>query len=206
MTSLHACERALAASFIAVGMGLAIAPTASADDPPPAPGPGAPPAPWLAGPAPQADAPAPGLPADGALPAAIAPPAAPADGGDVTKAACKQFSRALDYAASNYEDFAYNIAGSGSYVNYGDPSVANSNVVGRTALRQAAAVALDASSVPGLQPEIADPMRQWSFDATRLLLTMGLRGNGDALDGAATDMNRDAKNVQMACAQAGTPA
>ncbi len=35
----------------------------------------------------------------------------------------RQFSVALNYAASNYEDFAYNTAGGGNTVNYADGSV-----------------------------------------------------------------------------------
>jgi hypothetical protein len=120
--------------------------------------------------------------------------------------ACKQFGVALNYAASNYEDFAYNSAGSGNYVNYGDPVVANSNVVGRTALREAAATALSASMTPGLQADIASPMRSWSLRATKLLLSMGLHSGGDSLNSTATALNKDAHDVQMACAIAGTSA
>ena len=42
--------------------------------------------------------------------------------------------------------------------------------------------------------------------ATKLVLLMGLRGGGDSLNSTATDLNNDARNVQMACALAGTPA
>jgi hypothetical protein len=87
-----------------------------------------------------------------------------------------------------------------------DPQVSNSNVVGRTALREAAGMALSASGTPGLPPEIATPMRKWSLNAARLVLTMGLRGGGDALNTAAADLNNDAREVQLACASAGTPA
>ena len=39
-----------------------------------------------------------------------------------------------------------------------------------------------------------------------LLLIMGLRGGGESLNSAATNLNTDAHDVQMACAAAGTPA
>ena len=75
----------------------------------------------------------------------------------------------LDGSSNYYGDFADSIEGS----DYSDPAVASSNVVGRTALRQSAAVAMDAANTPGLQPEIADPMRIWSLGATKLLVKMG---------------------------------
>jgi hypothetical protein len=112
----------------------------------------------------------------------------------------------MNYAATNYEDFAYATAGQGNFVNYGDPSVSNSNVVGRTALRDAASVAFSAAATPGLQPEIAGPMQSWSLNAAKLLLTMGVNGGGDALNSAATDLNTDSHSVQMACAAAGSRA
>lgn len=114
--------------------------------------------------------------------------------------ACTRFTGALNLAAVNYEEFAYATAGTGDTVNYRDRSVWQSNVVGRTALREAAREALDASRTPGTPPEIASPMRSWSLGATKLLMIMGLRGGGDALNAAATDLNADAQNTQMACA------
>ena len=114
--------------------------------------------------------------------------------------ACKQFGAALDFAASNYEDFAYNTAGGGNSVNYQDPNVANSNVIGRTALREAAAAAMSAASTPGLPGDVAAPMRSWSLRAAKLLVIMGIRGGGDSLNSTANDMNTDANNAQMACA------
>ncbi len=66
-----------------------------------------------------------------------------------SRRACRQFGSALDLAASNYEDFAYATAGSGNAVNYQDPNVAQSNLLGRTALREAAGTALDAAGDPG---------------------------------------------------------
>jgi hypothetical protein len=120
--------------------------------------------------------------------------------------ACRQFGVALNYAASNYEDFAYNSAGSGNYVDYADPIVANSNVIGRTALREAAATAWNASMTPGLQADIASPMQSWSLRATKLLLSMGLRSGGDSLNSTANALNSDARDVQMACALAGSRA
>ena len=47
---------------------------------------------------------------------------------------------------------------------------------------------MTAANTPGLQPEIADPMRTWSVDATKLLVKMGLRIPGDSLN---TTANRD---------------
>lgn len=186
MKSSHVCGRALATSLIAFGIGLTAVPTAFADptdtDQTPAPDP---------------------------MPGAPAPSAFTATTTDETPAAadaCKQFSAAMNYAAVNYEDFAYATAGQGNYVNYGDPDVSDSGVVGRTALRQAAAVALSASGTPGLQPEIAGPMQTWSMDAARLLLTMGVRGGGDALNSAANDLNTQSHTVKLACATAGTRA
>jgi hypothetical protein len=112
----------------------------------------------------------------------------------------------MNYAAMGYEDFAYNTAGTGNYVNYGDPLVQNSNVAGRAAVKEAAAAALSASTTPGLQPELAGPMQQWSMNAAKLVVIMAVNGGGDALNGAATDLNRDGRNVQMACVAAGTRA
>jgi hypothetical protein len=65
---------------------------------------------------------------------------------------------------------------------------------------------MDASNVPGLQPEIAGPMRSWSLGATALLVKMGLRIPGDSLNNTATSMNNNAEQVQEACATAGTHA
>ncbi|WP_231740231.1 MULTISPECIES: hypothetical protein [unclassified Mycobacterium] len=88
-------------------------------------------------------------------------------------------------------------------MDYRDPAVRGDNVDGRTALRKAAGEALSASSTPGLQPEIADPMRSWSLHAAKLVVIMGVRGNGDTLNNAATELNKEAQNTQMACANAG---
>lgn len=176
--------RGITAALVALGVVLAVSPAASADP--------------VAVPPSDPSALSPDAPA-----ADIAP--AIADDGSAS-VACKQFSVALNYAAANYEDFAYNSAGGGNIVNYTDPTVQNSNVVGRTALREAAATAWNASMAPGLQPEISSPMQSWSLRATKLLLIMGLRGGGDSLNSAATNLNTDAHDVQMACAAAGTPA
>ena len=185
--------RGIACAVVALGVALAASPAVSAD-----PAAVAPPDPAPAVPAVQAsEAPA--------APAADIEPAT-ADGGAASSDACKQFSVALNYAAANYEDFAYNSAGGGDVVNYADPTVQNSNIVGRTALREAAATALNASMTPGLQPEISSPMQSWSLRATKLVLIMGLRGGGDSLNATATNLNTDAHDVQMACAAAGTPA
>ncbi|GAY17903.1 hypothetical protein MSZK_46290 [Mycobacterium sp. shizuoka-1] len=114
--------------------------------------------------------------------------------------ACKQFGAALDFAATNYEDFAYDTAGNGNAIDYQNPIVANSNVVGRTALREAASAAMSAASTPGLPGDVAAPMRSWSLHAAKLLVIMGIRGSGDSLNATASDMNTDANNAQMACA------
>lgn len=116
--------------------------------------------------------------------------------------ACKLFDAAISVAAVNYEDFAYATAGNGNYVDYQDPNVLRTNVVGRTALRQAAAAALSASRTDGLPPEVAGPMRTWSLRATKLVVLMGLHGGGDSLNGSVSDLNVDAHEAQLACARA----
>ena len=116
--------------------------------------------------------------------------------------ACGYFAEVLDGSSNYYGDFADSFEGS----NYSDPAVESSNVTGRTALRQAAATAMDAANTPGLAPDISDPMRTWSLAATKLLVKMGLRIPGDSLNTTATEMNNDALKVQEACAAAGTHA
>lgn len=128
------------------------------------------------------------------------------DSMDAVSSACRQFGAALDLAASNYEDFAYATAGSGNAVDYQNPNVWESNVIGRTALREAARTALDAAATPGLPPDVANAMKAWSLRATKLLVIMGLRGGGDSLNSAANDLNTDANDVQMACALNGSRA
>lgn len=155
-------------------------------------------------------------PADPAVDPAIAPAAAPAENASAPDAlavaapsvnpagdACKLFNAALNVAAANYEDFAYATAGNGNYVDYQDQTVVRNNVIGRTALRQAAAAALSASATPGIPPEVSAPMRSWSLGATKLLLVMGLHGGGDTLNNSVAEMNVDANNAQMACVVAG---
>lgn len=122
--------------------------------------------------------------------------------GDPTKDACDLFNKAVNYAAINYEDFADFGAGSGNYVNYADQTVDNANVAGRTALRQAAGAALNASGIPGAAPETTAPMRNWSLSAAKLVLVMGVRGGGDTLNSTATELNTSAREAQMACALA----
>lgn len=90
--------------------------------------------------------------------------------------------------------------------NYADPAVHSSNVVGRTALRESAAMAMDTANTQGLRPDIAGPMRTWSLGATKLLVKMGLRMSGDGLNSTAAEMNNQAEKVQVACAAAGTHA
>jgi hypothetical protein len=176
MRSPELCGWTMAASVVALGAALVFTPVALADD--------------SADPAPE--------------PAPILMEAAPmAD--DVTPAAviaCGTFAEVLDGTATYYGDFADAFEGS----DYSDPAVSSSNVVGRTALRQGAGVAMDAANTPGLQPEIANPMRSWSMGATALLIKMGLRIPGDSLNSTADGMNNNALAVQEACAAAGTHA
>ncbi len=122
--------------------------------------------------------------------------------GDPTKDACDLFNKAVNYAAINYEDFADFSAGGGNYVNYDDQTVGNANMAGRTALKQAAGAALNASGIPGVPPEVTTPMRSWSFSAAKLVLVMGVRGGGDTLNSTATDLNQTAHEAQIACATA----
>lgn len=125
------------------------------------------------------------------------------DSGNPISDACGIFNAALNVAAANYDDFAYATAGNGDYVNYQDPEVGRTNVIGRTALRQSAAAALSASRTPGLPPEVSDPMRTWSLRATKLLLVMGLHGGGDTLNNSVLELNTIANDAQMACATKG---
>ncbi len=141
---------------------------------------------------------APSAPID--APAPDTDPASPTSA-DPAAAACRQFTSALNYATTNYEDFAYATAGTGDHVDYSKPDVVDSNTTGRTALREAAATALTAGRTPGLPPDIGDPMQAWSLHATKLLLDMGLHRGGDALNTAASQMNTDAQNAQLACAR-----
>lgn len=145
--------------------------------------------------------------ADPAQPGDPVGPDAPADAALVASQAsnpvtqaCRQFDQAISVAALNYQGFAYATAGNGDHVDYSDPEVQRSNVLGRTALRGAAAAALDASRMPGLPPEVSGPMRSWSAHAAKLLVVMGLRRGGDSLDAAATQLNAHAHDAQMACA------
>jgi hypothetical protein len=116
--------------------------------------------------------------------------------------ACGTFAQVLDGSSQYYGDFADSFEGS----DYSDPAVDSSNVTGRTALRQAAATAMQAAQIPGLDPAIANPMRIWSLGASKLLVKMGLRIPGDSLNSTATEMNNQAEQVQQACAAAGTHA
>ena len=168
---------------------LAFAPVCFADPAGPAPGP----------------APAP-APDSGAVPS-VAPSeevlAAAPDSGNAVLDACKLFNAAVNVAAVNYEDFAYATAGNGDFVDYQDATVGRTNVVGRTALRQAAAAALSASHTAGLPSEVADPMRTWSLHATKLLLLMGLHGGGDSLNSSVAQLNTEGHDALMACAANG---
>ena len=163
--------------MIALGIGFSVLPTAWADDDAVDSGSGA--GPIQIAPAPQSD--------DATAPAV---------------AACQTFGQVLDGASNYYGSFADSFEGS----DYSDPAVQSSNEVGRTALRQAAGVAMDSAGTPGLDPSVANPMRAWSADATKLLLKMALRIPGDSLNTTATEMNNDATAAQEACAAAGTHA
>lgn len=172
----HVAFRATATYLIAFGFAMTAVPQASADDITVDPS--------MPGPVQVAAAPS----SDNAEPAALA--------------ACGQFAQVLDGSSVYYGDFADSFEGS----SYSDPAVDSSNAVGRTALREGAGLAMSASNTPGLQPEIANPMRIWSLGATKLLLKMGLRIPGDSLNSTANEMNDQATLVQVACAQAGTHA
>lgn len=126
------------------------------------------------------------------------------DAGGPVSDACKQFNVATSLAAVTYEDFAYATAGNGNVVNYDDPEVARTNLNGRTALREAAALAMDASRTPGLPPEVSSPMQSWSLHATKLVFIMGLRGGGDSLNNAANQLNTDSDSANLACAMSGS--
>jgi hypothetical protein len=132
-------------------------------------------------------------------------PVQTADPNSPAAVACSQFAAALEGSSSYYNNFADMIEGT-VHPDYSDPTISSTNTTGRTALRQSAALALTAAGTPGLQPEISNPMRAWSVDATKLLVKMGLRGGGETLNFTATELNDDAGAVQMACAAAGTHA
>ncbi len=205
MRSTYACGQTVATALMVFGIGLAVVPVASADpgdaDQPQPPAPGAEVFQETA------SAPGPGVPPGPAdAPKGVEPQSNVLSTGDPTKDACDLFNKAVGYAAINYEDFADFSAGSGNSVNYLDPTVGNANVAGRTALRQSAAAALSASTIPGVPPEISAPMQSWSLNAAKLVLVMGVRGGGDALNSTATQLNTDAKTAQMACAAAATRA
>jgi hypothetical protein len=169
----------IAASVVAC-VGLAVVPSAAADPDDTVQDPGTPGPVTVAGPT-----------SDNADPAAVT--------------ACSQFADALDASSSYYGDFADALE-TYAQPDYQDPATSSSNTVGRTALRQSAAVAMDSANTPGLGPDIADPMRSWSFGATKLLIKMGLRGGGESLNTTANEMNDNATKVQTACAAAGTHA
>ncbi len=143
--------------------------------------------------------PAPSPPQPGS-PVAVEPVVADAAG--ETKAACSRFGEALDLAAYTYSDFAD--ATAGDQWKHSDPVVRDANVYSRTALRSAAADAWSASVTPGLNPDIAARMRNWSMHAAKLAVSIGIRRDSDALNVIATELNDDTFNVQMACAQNGT--
>lgn len=170
--------RAVATSLVACGIGLAVASNVSADPAESDADSAEPPSVWTV---------VPGL----------------VDPTPEARAACAQFGRARDLAAINYLGFANTLAIGEVNPNYSDPILSDNNIIGRTALREAAAEALSASRVPGLQPEIAGPMRSWSLDAVKLLLLMGMRANVDRINNVATQLNSHNDEAQMACTHAG---
>jgi hypothetical protein len=210
MRSFQVRGQTVATALVAFGVGMVVSPNAFAD--PTGPDQPQPPAP-VDGILPDAAAPPGAVPDAAAVPDATVGPTGATQGtdptasplltsGDPTKDACDLFNKAVNYAAINYEDFADYSAGSGNYVNYGDQTVANANLAGRTALKQAAGAALNASGIPGAAPEATAPMRRWSLNAAKMVLVMGVRGGGDTLNSTATDLNNSAKEAQMACATA----
>lgn len=190
-------ERGIASLLIAFSIGFGAMPTALAEPGAEAgaPGPAAPGVPEL-------PAVAPGAPVAGPV---QVPVASTDDAGVPAVTACSTFADALDSASTFYGDFADSIEGV-ERPDYGDPTISTTNTSGRTALREAASSAMNAAGTPGLSPDIANPMRSWSFGATKLLLKMGLRTGGQSLNDTATQLNTDANNAQMACAAAGTHA
>lgn len=179
MSSSRVLKRFLIAPAIAFGVGMAVVPTAFADE---------------------ADVDTVGGVQSPAVQVNAVPMSDAATEPAVT--ACGAFAEALDGAANYYGEFADSLEGT----DYSDPGVQSTNETGRTALRQAAGVAMDAANTPGLDPAVGDPMRAWSADATKLLLKMALHIPGDSLNTTATEMNTDATNAQQACAAAGTHA
>lgn len=121
------------------------------------------------------------------------------DADPAAAAACAKFAEALDNASDGYGNYADSLDDN-------DGTAAQSNVVGRTSLRESASAALDAANTPGLSPDIANPMRDWSFGAARLMVKVGLSMTGTTLDSTAADLNNSAGAVQKACAAAGTHA
>ncbi|MGO4443858.1 hypothetical protein AB4Z42_10940 [Mycobacterium sp. 2YAF39] len=176
MKTSQHCKRALAAALIAMGAGMGFVPAASADDSAVDP--------QLPGPVQVAPAPT----SDNADPAAVA--------------ACSQFAKVLEGSSSYYGDFQDSFEGT----NYADPAVSSSNELGRTALRESAALAMNAATTPGLGPDISQPMRVWSLGATKLLVRMGLHMSADSMNSTVTEMNNQATRAQEACASAGTHA
>jgi hypothetical protein len=141
--------RALVASVIAFCIGLSVTPAASADD----------------------------VGTDGSSPGpVVVTPVDPSDNvTDAAAMACGTFAQVLDGSSQYYGDFADSFEGS----DYNDPTVDSSNELGRTALRESAATAMDAANTLRLQPDISDPMRVWSLGATAAV-KMGLRIPGDS--------------------------
>lgn len=188
MNSPHRCARAIVLCGLVFGAPFAVlAPAAAQPDPA-----GTDAAPTPAG--------------EVAAPPAVQMSAPTADNANpVAVTACGRFAEVLDATSTYYGDFADALEQT-AQPNYGDPSISGSNTVGRTALRQGAVVAMDAANLPGLPGDIAGSMRNWSLDATKLLVKMGLHGSGESLNATASEMNNDAVAAQTACAAAGTHA
>lgn len=122
------------------------------------------------------------------------------DSSQAVRDACKVFTYALSAAAQDYDEFAYAAAGGGNFIDYGKPEVERANVRGRATLREASNLVQEASGIPGLPPDIADPMREWSGDAMKVVLVMAVRGGGDWLDSTVNELNNAAERANKACA------
>lgn len=185
---------------------VALSVTPAHADPTPSPAP-----PGPATPSPEAGPPAglPPVPADPATPPAdpADPVDPPADGlpplassGNPVKDACDQFLQAGNVAATAYEEFADASEGPGNDLNWGDPEVQRTSVSSRLALRQAASAANQAANVPGLPPEVADPMRSWSFHVNKLFFVVSVRSGRDTINNSVQQVNDDYGTTQQVCA------
>ncbi|CQD24369.1 hypothetical protein BN970_06402 [Mycolicibacterium conceptionense] len=132
--------RGLVSLCMAFSIGFAAMPISVAEpgDQAPVPGPAAPELPPVTA----------GAPAAGPVPV---PVASTDDAGVPAVTACSTFANALDSASTFYGDFADSIEGV-ERPDYGDPTISTTNTSGRTALREAAATAMNAAGTPGFRP------------------------------------------------------